>query len=134
MEKISALVNLKQLAAILFTSTLLFAAAAAQAEQRPIMTTHVPQAVSSGVAPLIAHVPGTQRFSLAISLPPRNQAELDDLLQQLYDPHSPNYQKYLTVDEFSDRFGPTESDYEAVLLFAQTYGLAVIEMFNNRMR
>jgi subtilase family serine protease len=97
------------------------------------MTTHVPQAVASGVAPLIAHVPGTQRFSLAISLPPRNQAELDDLLQQLYDPHSPNYHKYLTADEFSDRFGPTESDYEAVLHFAQTYGLSVIEMFNNRM-
>ena len=126
MKKMSAL-------AALCASITLFAAAAAKAEQRPIMTTHVPQAVASGVAPLIAHVPGTQRFSLAISLPPRNQAELDDLLQQLYDPHSPNYHKYLTADEFSDRFGPTESDYEAVLHFAQTYGLAVIEMFNNRM-
>ena len=126
MKKMSAL-------AALCASITLFAAAAAKAEQRPIMTTHVPQAVASGVAPLIAHVPGTQRFSLAISLPPRNQAELDDLLQQLYDPHSPNYHKYLTADEFSDRFGPTESDYEAVLHFAQTYGLSVIEMFNNRM-
>jgi subtilase family serine protease len=124
--------NMSALAA-LCAFTIFFAAAAAQAEQRPLLTTHVPQAVASGVAPLVAHLPGTQRFSVAISLPPRNQAELDDLFQRIYDPQSPSYHKYLTVDEFTERFGPTESDYEAVLHFAQTNGLAVIEMFNNRM-
>ena len=120
-------------AAALCISTLFFFAAAAQAEQRPIMTTHVPQAVASGLAPLVGHVPGKQSMSLAIALPLRNQAELDDLLQRLYDPQSPSFHKYLSVEEFADRFGPSESDYEAVLHFAQTYGLAVIEMFDNRM-
>jgi subtilase family serine protease len=125
-KKLSAL-------AALCASTIFFAAAAAQAEQRPLLTTHVPQAVSGGAAPLVAHVSASQRFSVAISLPLRNQAELDDLFQRIYDPQSPSYHKYLTVDEFTERFGPTESDYEAVLHFAQTNGLAVIEMFNNRM-
>ena len=95
-----------------------FVSATAQAEQRPTMTTHVPDAVSSGVAPLVGHLPGDQRLSLAISLPLRNEAELDELLQQLYDPQSPNY------PPLSQRAGvhqtdlvPTESDYAAVLQF-----------------
>jgi subtilase family serine protease len=133
MKKISAITRLRQLATALCAASLIFVAAAAQAEPRSLMTNHVPQAVASGVAPLVAHVPGTQRLSLAISLPLRNQAELDNLLQQLYDPQSPSYHKYLSVQEFADRFGPAKSDYEAVLRFAQTYGLAVVEMFDNRM-
>jgi subtilase family serine protease len=133
MEKISAVANFKQLAAALCASTLFFAAAAAQAEQRPTMTTHVPQAVSSGIAPLVAHVPGTQYFSLAISLPPRNQAELDELFQRIYDPQSPSYHQYLSVQEFTERFGPTEADHAAVLRFAESNGLTVIDTAANRM-
>jgi subtilase family serine protease len=97
------------------------------------MTTHVPEAVSSGVAPLVGHLPSAQHLSLAISLPLRNEAELDDLLQQIYDPQSPNYHQYLSVEEFTSRFGPAASDYAAVLRFAQTNGLAVIDTAANRM-
>jgi subtilase family serine protease len=133
MEKISALANLKCLAAALSVCTVLFAATAARAEQRPTMTNHVPQAVASGVAPLVAHVSGTQHLSLAISLPLRNQAELDDLFQRIYDPQSPSYHKYLSVQEFTERFGPTESDYAALLRFAEFNGLAVIDTAANRL-
>jgi subtilase family serine protease len=101
--------------------------------QRPAMTSHVPDAVASGVAPLVGHLPSAQRLSLAISLPLRDEAELDDLLQQLYDPQSASFHKYLSVEEFAERFGPPESDYEAVLHFAQTHGLAVIDTSANRM-
>jgi subtilase family serine protease len=114
------------------TFTLLFAAATAQAE-RPALTTHVPEAVSSGTAPLVGHLPSEQHLSLAISLPLRNEAELDNLLQQIYDPQSPNYRQYLSVEEFTSRFGPAASDYAAVLRFAQTNGLAVIDTAANRM-
>jgi subtilase family serine protease len=110
-----------------------FAALTAQAEQRPILTTHVPEAVASGVAPLVGHLPSTQHLSLAISLPPRNEAELDELLQQIYDPQSANYHRYLSVEEFTARFGPSESDYAAVLHFAEANGLAVIDTAANRM-
>ena len=121
------------LAAALCAFTLVFLAATAQAEQRPTMTSHVPDAVASGVAPLVGHLPGEQRLSLAISLPIRNQSELDDLLQRLYDPQSPLYHKYLSVQEFTDRFGPAEGDYAALLHFAQTNGLSVINTAANRM-
>jgi len=131
MKKISA--ALPRLAAVLCSSTLFFSTFAAQAEQRPTMTTHVPDAVLSGVAPLVGHLPSTQRLSLAISLPLRNQAELDDLLQQLYDPQSPSFHKYLSVQEFTSRFGPAEADYAAVQSFAQANGLAVVDIADNRM-
>ncbi len=112
---------------------LLCIGAAAQAQQHAAMTSHVPEIVSSGVTPLVGHLPSSQRLSLAISLPLRNEAELDDLLQRIYDPQSPSFHKYLNVEEFTDRFGPTESDYEAALSFAKANGLAVIDATANRM-
>src|SRR5580704_1077587 len=133
MKKLSAVLTLRRLATALCASSLLFFVATAQAEPRPTMTTHVPQAVSSGVAALVGHLPGAQRLSLAISLPPRNEAELDDLLQQIYNPQSPSYHQYLSVQEFAARFGPTESDYATVLRFAEANGLAVIDTAANRM-
>jgi subtilase family serine protease len=124
---------LQRLAAVLCASTLFFVVATAQAEQRPTMTSHVPEAVSTGVAPLVGHLPGAQRMSLAISLPLRNQAELDDLLQQIYDPQSSSYHHYMSVAEFTARFGPAESDYAAAQGFAKANGLAVIDTAENRM-
>ncbi|MGH7989026.1 MAG: protease pro-enzyme activation domain-containing protein, partial [Limisphaerales bacterium] len=91
------------------------------------------------VPPVVAHLspngmlPGTQRLNLAIGLPLRNRAELDELLRQLYDPASPNYHKFLTPEEFIARFGPTEADYAAIQNFARTNGLAVTGTYGNRM-
>jgi subtilase family serine protease len=133
MKMISGVATTQRLAAALCASMLFFAAATAQAERRPTMTTHVPQAVSSGIAPLVSHLLSTQRLSLAISLPLRNEAQLDDLLQQLYDSQSPDFHQYLSVQEFADRFAPAEADYVAVLRFAEANGLAVIDTAANRM-
>jgi hypothetical protein len=71
-------------------------------------------------------------LNLAIGLPLRNQQELDTLLQQLYDPASPNYRRYLTPEQFTERFGPTEKDYQAVMDFAKSNGLTVTVMYPNR--
>ena len=125
--------NLQRLAAVLCASILCFLATTVQAEQRPAMTSHVPEAVASGVAPLVGHLSGTQRLSLAISLPLRNEAVLEDLLQKLYDPQNPNYHVYLSVAEFTARFGPTEADYADMRSFAEANGLAVIDTAANRM-
>ena len=132
MKKISV-ASLRRLAAVLCASTFFFASVSAPAQQHPALINHVPDAVASGVAPLVGHLPSTQRLSLAISLPLRNQAELDDLLQQIYDPQSPSFHHYLSVEEFTSRFGPAEADYSAVQSFAQAHGLAVIDLADNRM-
>jgi subtilase family serine protease len=131
MRAISAAVALQRLATAMCAASLLFVAA--QAEQRPTLTSHVPAAVSSGVAPRVGRLPGAQPLSLAISLPLRNQPELADLLQQLYDPQSPSYHQYLNVQEFTRRFGPAETDYAALLRFARTNHLVVLNAAPNRM-
>ena len=108
-------------------------AAAAHAGAHATLTSHVPAAVVNGQASRVGELPGTQSLSLAISLPLRNEAELDRQLQQLYDPQSPQYHQYLSVQEFTQRFGPSQDDYDAVVRFAQANGLTVDEIHANRL-
>jgi subtilase family serine protease len=122
--------SLKQLALLLCALSL---TGVTTAQPNTIMTSHVPDAVSTGLAPLVGYLPSTQRLRLAISLPQRNEAELDNLLQQIYDPQSPNYHQYLSVGEFTERFGPTASNYLSVINFARANGLAVVDTAANRM-
>ncbi|HUO28101.1 MAG TPA: S53 family peptidase [Bryobacteraceae bacterium] len=105
----------------------------ASAQWRSTLTPHVPEAVSSGQAQLLGEVPGNQRLAIAISLPLRNEAALDGLLQQIYDPQSSSYRHYLSVEEFTDRFGPTQEDHDAVVRFAAASGLTVTGTARNRL-
>jgi subtilase family serine protease len=105
----------------------------AHAQRRAPMTTHVPDEVSSGLAPLVGRLPANQRVSLAISLPLKNQTELESFLADLYDPRSPNFRHYLSVEEFAEKFGPSEEDYAALQRFAQANGLRIVEKMSNRM-
>ncbi len=81
----------------------------------------------------VGHLSGTNRLKVAIGLPWRNRVELTRFLQQSYDPASPQYRHHLTAAEFTDRFGPTEADYQAAIGFAQTHGLRVTGTHKNRM-
>ncbi len=118
---------------IALAASLLFFVSMAQAEQRLTMSSHVHQEVINGQAPLVGHLPSTQRLSLAISLPLRDEAGLRDLVQQIYDPKSPVYRQYLSVQEGTERFGPTQDDYDAVVRFAKSNGLNVVDTYENRM-
>jgi subtilase family serine protease len=129
----SAFGTLPMLAAVGCLSALLTASAVAQAERRPIMTSHVPEEVASGVAPLVGHLPASRRISLALSLPLRNPDQLEKLLEDLYDPQSPSYHHYLSVQDFAERFGSNEEDYAAVVRFAESNGLKVVGKGANRM-
>jgi uncharacterized repeat protein (TIGR03803 family) len=72
-------------------------------------------------------------LNLAIGLPLRNQEALTNRLRQIYDPASPNYRHYLTPEQFTEQFGPTEKDYQAVISFAKANGLTVTATHPNRM-
>ena len=102
----------------------------AQSMVRQRLHGHIPEAVSR-LQP-IGRMPGTNRLSLAIGLPLRNEAALDSLLQQIYDPASPNFHQYLTPEQFTERFGSTEQDYQAVIDFAKANGLTVTGTHPNR--
>jgi uncharacterized repeat protein (TIGR03803 family) len=102
----------------------------AQAAGRQVLRGHVPAAVAR-LSP-VGRLPGTNRLNLAIGLPLRNQEALTNLLRQIYDPASPNYRHYLTPEQFTEQFGPTEKDYQAVISFAKANGLTVTGTHPNR--
>jgi xanthomonalisin len=90
-----------------------------------LVTTHVPSAVIQKTTSRIGAPDPAEHLQLSIALPMRNTAELDKLLRQLYDPTSPQYRKYLSVAEFTQRFGPTAQDYAKAAAFLQAQGLKV---------
>jgi kumamolisin len=92
---------------------------------------HVPtKALTS--ATFLGGLPSDAQISMAFVLPLRNQAELQELLVHIYNPADPQYGHYLTTQEFTDRFGPTQADYDAVTAYALSLGLSVAGTHPNR--
>ena len=114
-------------------SALLLGFAGTFAQAQSMMTRHTRPEVARGETQYMGRMPAAQVLRLNLALPLRNEAELDDLLQKLYDPQSPYFHQFLSVQEFTDRFGPTEEDYAAVVHFAQEHGLTVTSTSSNRL-
>lgn len=106
----------------------------ADAQQaRQTLARHLPAAVSNGQAKQLGQVPATQRMDLSLVLPVRNQAALSSFLKSLSDPSNSNYRHFLSVADFTDRFGPTPDDYQAAVAFAKSCGFNVKSQPDNRM-
>ena len=66
-------------------------------------------------------------------LPLRNQKELQELIARIHDPNDQeHYGKYLTTEEFIDRFAPTQEDYDQVVAHAKNSGLTIRNTHPNR--
>lgn len=110
---------------------LLLLALPAPAQTRRMITGHVPAAVARIHA--IGLLPETNRLRLVIGLPLQNKAGLDGVIAGLYDPAGPNYHQWLTPGQFTQRFGPTEEDYQKVVGYLESNGLRVTSLCSNRM-
>jgi hypothetical protein len=77
--------------------------------------------------------PDSKQLRLALTLPLRNQQQLKALIEQLNNPSSPDYHKFLTVQQFTAQFGPSAEDYAKVVSFANSHGLTVTRTFSNRL-
>src|ERR1700722_15619623 len=95
-------------------------------QAQSMMTHHVREAVRSGQAQSIGQLPADQIMNLNIVLPLGDEAGLKNFLSELYDPTSASYRHFLTVPEFTARFGPSQADYDAVVLFAKMNGFTVV--------
>jgi kumamolisin len=100
--------------------------------QQSLLTSHVREVVRNGQAPLVGHLPATQSMRIVLVLPHQNQPALDDFLKEVYDPSSPSFRKFLTVDEFAARFAPSQEDYDSLIQFAKSNGLTVVKTSRNR--
>jgi len=103
------------------------------AQPRSLLTQHVREATLNGQAQHVGPLPATQSMRLVLVLPIRNQAALDNFLQEVYDPSSASYRQFLTVEEFTARFGPRQQDYDEVVRFAETHGFTVVGTSRNRL-
>jgi len=118
--------------AIMLAASPTFFPAAAQVAGFQQLREHVPAAV--GRLNPVGWLPATNRLQLAIGLPLRNTNELASLLDDLYShPASPQYRHFLTPAEFTQHFGPTETDYQAVIAFARANGFTIFATHSNRL-
>jgi subtilase family serine protease len=90
-----------------------------------VATHHVRDVVQSGAAHAIANLPKDQIIKLDIVLQIRDQAGLDRFLSEVSDPASASHNQFLTVREFTEKFGPSQEDYDAVVDYAKAKGLTV---------
>lgn len=99
--------------------------------QTPV-TRHTREEVINKVSPLVGHLSATKNMRIVLVLQHRNQPDLDQFLKDLQDPASTSYHHYLTVDQFTAKYGPSVSDYEAVKTWAKENGLKIESTARNR--
>lgn len=100
--------------------------------QFSLLTRHVRNVTLHGQARSVGRVSPMQTMRLTLVLPLRNRTALENFLKELYDPSSAFYRQYLTVEEFTAKYGPSQEDYDAVIRFAETNGLTVVGTSRNR--
>lgn len=111
---------------LLFSMAAFVSVGITQGRAQTLMTRHVREATLNGQARLVGRLPLNQVMQLDVVLPIRDQAGLDSFLAELYSTSVPNYRHFLTPAEFTERFGPTQQNYNAVVNYVQSHGLAVV--------
>jgi kumamolisin len=97
----------------------------AQAQPQSLLTPNVPEVVLNGQAPFVAKLPATQIIRFDIVLPVRDEAALDSFVEEVYNPSSPNYRQFLTVEQFTQMFGPSQAHWNALVRYAKASGFHV---------
>ncbi len=90
---------------------------------------HVARSVDRG--PVSAAMP-MQRMAIFFKPSPAQQTALEKLLQQQQDPSSPNYRKWVTPEQYADRFAMAPSDLAKVTAWLQSHGFHNITVARSR--
>ena len=72
-------------------------------------------------------------LTLLLRRSPEQQAAFDAFLASQQDQSSPNYHHWLTPDQIGEKFGPAQSDVEAVSRWLQNQGLSVTNISKDRL-
>ncbi|MFG2917860.1 protease pro-enzyme activation domain-containing protein [Kitasatospora sp. NPDC048298] len=95
-------------------------------------------ALPNTVNPAVAHsekkgdVPAAQQIAVSVSLKLRDADALDRFLTAVATPGTPEYGHYLTPEQFTARFGPTQAAVDQVRTYLAQQGLTVTEVSANR--
>ena len=113
--------------------------AAAQAAERtanePLVALagHTPAKVMDGTAVRVDHYNPENKLRLALAVQPPHMAEEEEFIKELTTKGSPNFQKYLTPEEWNARFAPSPEDEQKVVDWVQSQGLTVTHRYANRL-
>jgi subtilase family serine protease len=116
-------------AALLWASAVLSATVSGAAPAQ-VLNGHVPKI--TGKLSALGRLDANSRLELAIGLPLRNQGQLTNLLEDIYNPSSPNFRHFLKPEEFAAAFAPSVEDYQSVIDFAKSQHLTVTHTHPNR--
>lgn len=95
------------------------------------LTGHVTKEIKT--APPVGDVPLDQVLYLSIGFPMQNKADLDKEAASLYDPQSPNFHKFLKPNEFGDRYGLPQAEYQKAVDFFKSKGFVVEQVYQSRL-
>jgi len=109
--------------AILGTAVVL---AATPGSSSPTTLHNTPRFVTT--AKNMGAVPPSTVIEVSIWLNPHNQADLDRLAKDLYDPQSPNYRHWLSKSEFASKYAPTAEEAKAVQDFFTANNLKIVRV------
>jgi hypothetical protein len=73
------------------------------------------------------------RMVMVLKRSPEQEAALQTLLAAQQDPHSPNYHKWLTPEDFGKRFGVADADLQTVSGYLSARGMSVGRVYGNHM-
>src|SRR5262245_23634469 len=82
---------------------------------------------------LIAPQDSSQQIRMVVSFQLRDEAALLQLMADLNDPASPIYHQWLTPEEFGQRFGRNETEFNQALTWLQSQGFDVDRQYPNRL-
>ncbi len=111
---------------ITILAILFFANILCLAQAQPALTRHVREAVATGEAKLVGSLPATQSLHFDIVLPLRDRAGLENFLQEVYDPTTPFYHQFITPEDFTPRYGPSQEDWDGLVAFAKASGFEIV--------
>jgi kumamolisin len=97
---------------------------------RSVLAGHMVQALNNTTPQHTLN--GHTQLHLSIALSLRNQDQLSQLLQAQNDPASPLYHKYLTPQQFTSFFAPTQDNVNQVVSYLHSQGLHVGSISSNR--
>ncbi len=98
---------------------------------RKVLPGHLVKALANHKA--LRNTESGRQLQLSIGLKLRNTSELDALLAAQNDVRSPLYHKFLTPQEFTARFAPTQQSVDAVTAYLRSRGVKVNAVASNHL-
>ncbi|HTA64838.1 MAG TPA: S53 family serine peptidase [Xanthomonadaceae bacterium] len=95
------------------------------AQAADVMTHHVRDEVRTGAALRAGSLAPQQAMNIDVVLPVRDRAGLDAFVKGVTDPSSVMFRQYLTPKQFTERFGPTQGDYDTVVKYLVKNGFTI---------